>query len=481
MHPRNETGEPPPKDKVPPDKVANQQTKNETSVNKKVNLYTKNDTNTTFLVMIEASEELEKNVGKFSHLKIAKEIFELNLKDVIKIKIKGRNRLGIEFANYTAANEFIGNKILRDKGYNLFIPYNQISCKGIIRNIDTQFTAEEIYNMTVSPVKISNILRLNRKVFNRDGKAEYIPTQTVLFTFEGINLPRQITLYSLPFAVSPYISPVTQCYNCLLFGHTSKQCRSKQKCSNCGMVIETEETEKKNEEALDEENTPNEDRHKACKTCCYYCKSNDHKSTAKACPEYQRQVSIKRLMAWDNLSYFDASQLCKKNYLNTNSESTIIDPRDFPTLRSQNKNQQNITGVHQRRTSYLETNNKTKRSYGHVASSSPKRRVALNNSSGYDKDLHESLLYFPNSRPQKQVKINSEENTRTPCTSSIVKPVSATEKITNVETIYKSFNNLTGDDKLKVKDLIINHFARVGTADYDNPMDSGGNSDEDMF
>ncbi|KAG5876749.1 hypothetical protein JTB14_033081 [Gonioctena quinquepunctata] len=59
-----------------------------------------------FLVMIEAKEETVQ-VGTYDHLKIATEILDLQLRDIKKVKIKGINKLGIEFCTPESANKFV--------------------------------------------------------------------------------------------------------------------------------------------------------------------------------------------------------------------------------------------------------------------------------------------------------------------------------------------------------------------------------------
>lgn len=71
---------------------------------------------------------------------------------------------------------------------------------------------------------------MNRKVLMGEtgDKIEYLPTSTIMITFEGVVLPRYISISYLSFPVTPYLPPVTQCYKCLIFGHTSTQCKGKK-------------------------------------------------------------------------------------------------------------------------------------------------------------------------------------------------------------------------------------------------------------
>lgn len=61
---------------------------------------------------------------------------------------------------------------------------------------------------------------------------KYVKTGTCFLTFSGKSIPRSVNLYGLDLEVENYIMPVTQCYNCFLFGHTKNQCRGKLNVKN---------------------------------------------------------------------------------------------------------------------------------------------------------------------------------------------------------------------------------------------------------
>ncbi|KAJ8910220.1 hypothetical protein NQ315_015912 [Exocentrus adspersus] len=131
------------------------------------------------------------NVGNYNHLSIAKEIFNLKLEHVLNNK-KGKNRISIEFKNYNAANNFISNQSLITKGYEMLVPANNVSSKGIIRYVDKIITEEELLNYTEcknANIKITEVRRLKRKI--NDNNIKYIPTGTVCFTFSGKTLPKE--------------------------------------------------------------------------------------------------------------------------------------------------------------------------------------------------------------------------------------------------------------------------------------------------
>ena len=82
------------------------------------------------------------------------------------------------------------------------------------------------------------------------------------------------------------------------YGHTRKNCKGKEKCFNCAEDCHLKDSLENNDEY-------------PCTTKCFYCKNN-HKTTSKNCPEYNRQKNIKQLMAFENITFFDANESCRK-------------------------------------------------------------------------------------------------------------------------------------------------------------------------
>ncbi|KAL1488728.1 hypothetical protein ABEB36_014527 [Hypothenemus hampei] len=263
----------------------------EDNINKKV-LYSSDDFG-PYVVYIEASENLKKI-------------------DIRLVKNKGSNRLAVEFTNFVSANNFLNNKRLVDKGYNLFIPYNFVTCKGVVRRVDLEFSEEVLMSNCRSNATILNIKRISRKNISNDS-VDFIPTGTIIVTFRVVFIARINT------------------------------------------------------------------------------------NRSKSCPEFLRQLEIKKLMAFENLTYYDASNSVKKNYVSKGD--MIFNSNDFPKILSNKPNNinhdQRIT-PNQRRNEHC-SNNKTKRSFAQVTNNtSPKKRIILK--SYNNKAINDCLLY-PNGRP----------------------------------------------------------------------------------
>lgn len=353
----------------------------QTEIEKPAILYSSSDKG-PFFVYLESTEKVGYNIGKANNIKIARDIFNLKLADVKKITHKGLNRISIEFISYISANNFVNNKTLINKGYKIFIPFNFVTSKGLARQVDTDISEQELLKCCSvnGGIEILNVKRLNRKVL-KDKEITYEPTGTVLFTFRGVNLPRAVHFYNLLYNISVYISPVTQCFKCLRYGHTRLNCKGKERCFNCGEFKHVDEG-----------------KETKCATICLFCKDS-HKSTSKICPEHIRQKNIKELMAYENLSFFEASEICKKTYIS--KDDFVINKDDFPELKNKSKVSYSqrtsdlIIEPNNRRTSTFKSN-PVKRTFQQVLSNNTNKKRMIHKT--YDKKAHEDILFNPNGR-----------------------------------------------------------------------------------
>lgn len=111
---------------------------------------------------------LESEAGSLSCQKVGKLFCNNPNFGVNKVSRRGRNRVAIFFDNFKRANSFIEDtKFLETNKFKAFIPHNLISCKGLIRNIDINFSEEEILN-NIKPIgsnrTIINIRRIKKKI-----------------------------------------------------------------------------------------------------------------------------------------------------------------------------------------------------------------------------------------------------------------------------------------------------------------------------
>lgn len=207
------------------------------------------------------------------------------------IKSLGRNRVSIEFTNADAANKFLDLSCLPANKYKATIPTFNISRMGLIRGIPTDWSMEELVLALELPEGCGRVMkarRLNRKK-SADGTIEWIPTQSVVLTFDGQYLPKHVYCFNTSLVVETYQLPTIQCHNCCRFGHIKTQCRSKPRCYKCAQNHSGD--------------TCNVEADKAsCLSCSGY-----HFAINPVCLEHSRQKAIKITMSEQNVSYAEAA------------------------------------------------------------------------------------------------------------------------------------------------------------------------------
>nr|XP_049703858.1 uncharacterized protein LOC126056141 [Helicoverpa armigera] len=170
-------------------------------------------------------------------LKFAQFLHKNNVKGISEggIKSLGRNKLAIEFKTASEANSFVESDFLTSNNYSAKIPRFQITRMGIVRDIPTDWTLEDLVSGVETPRNCGEVIRARRLNFkNKKGDTvTWSPSSTVVLTFAGQTLPERVFCYNASLPVSVYHLPTIQCRNCLRFGHIRSQCRSKARCFKC--------------------------------------------------------------------------------------------------------------------------------------------------------------------------------------------------------------------------------------------------------
>ncbi|CAG9762699.1 unnamed protein product [Ceutorhynchus assimilis] len=189
------------------------------------------------------------------------------------------------------------------------------------------FSEKEILKILKSSVPIKAVQRRFKFVLDKDGNKVKVPRQQIIVTFDNLVLPQFVYVYRLRYEVDTWYSPVTQCYNCLNFGHTASQCKSKKRCKTCSKIL--------NDEGLCTD----------CEIFCVHCKDNSHISTSKKCPKYNNQVKIKQAMANLNVSFKEAEKIVDNpsyaSIVSKNKFTPLSSKTDFPELPPNYRNQSN--------------------------------------------------------------------------------------------------------------------------------------------
>lgn len=255
------------------------------------------------------------------------------------IKRIGRNRVAVSFYSADDANSFLSSPALTQQKYRAFVPSFNVTRLGLVRGVPSNWSPEEVLELIQVPensggARPVKIRRLNYKKNNTDGTYCWLPSETIVITFDGQILPNRIFMCFNSLPVEQYKLPTIQCFRCCRFGHTKEKCRSMPRCYRCG------DSHTGDTCAI----VPQEG------TCCNCPQGlgGGHFATSKVCPEFGRQAAIKKTMADEHISYSEASsrhvRVLKKSYANVTGsfspqgsssykKTTFRSPRSPPPSR----------------------------------------------------------------------------------------------------------------------------------------------------
>lgn len=278
-----------------------------------------------------------KNNMKLHRMSIGKILFKSNsiFKDKItEISQLGKSKVKVELNNAISANNLTTSDLLNNEELETYIPDFNLYKFGLVRGIDIEISPQEIIEEARSEYKIISARRETRRRKTNDS-FEIISLASCILKFDGQKLPNHIFLYGIRCEVSPYIPPVIQCFNCLRYGHMSKSCKSKTRCSRC--------------------QGPHPSKDCEAAMVCLYCKS-DHSALYRKCPEFFKQKQIKKLMTLNNLTHLQAKKMVTSSYATITSENlpNLKSFSDFPSMERSRVVSNNIPSTSHASTSFAQ-------------------------------------------------------------------------------------------------------------------------------
>lgn len=364
------------------------------------------DSDAPFLVHVSKKENEPSSGVSLRPIHFGYFLSKNNIKNVLADGVKhvGRNRISVEFKSATDANSFLELPTLTQYNYEAVIPSYNITRMGIIRNMPTEWSLEEIVEELNSDLplrglgKIVRARRLNRKVRNDDGTPSWVPTQSVVLTFSGQRLPEYVYGFFNSIPVETYLLPTIQCNKCCRFGHVKSQCRSKPRCFICSQPHEGEACDKTS-------------------PTCLFC-SGSHRANDQTCPEFDRQKKIKYVMSTENKSYQEASARYPRTGMRSYSGTTS----KVPTIVC--SSQASSPRIPQK-TSYRKT------------VFTPRRTSTPASSPGYDRRAHQRLTESPSSSLSNGCAISN---------TTISTSDSSMPKVNEVSSVLNFFSRLSEVD-----------------------------------
>ena len=181
----------------------------------------------------------------------------------------------MEFTSADSANLFVKHSAFTGPN-KLFIPSFNVTRMGIVRNVPSDWSDEEVMDNIEVPEGCGKVLKLRRINIKRqiEGQTQYVPSETMVITFDGQVRTQRIYIAYSSLPISKYEFSTIQCFKCYRFGHVAEKCRSSERCFRCGEGHQGKNCSLPVEKAK-----------------CISCSGN-HDSTDRKCPEFERQKKL---------------------------------------------------------------------------------------------------------------------------------------------------------------------------------------------
>lgn len=256
------------------------------------------------------------------------------------------------------------------------------SCKGVIsayelKNEDSETLLNYLNTQNVIEVKMHQ-KTINGQTFN---------TGLVFITFGTNTLPEYLTVGLLRVRVRPYIPTPMRCFSCHKYGHTSKNCTTKDnpKCYNCNQ----------------DKHIHNKEDKCTNQAVCVNCNETGHNSYNRNCSEYKRQIDIQTIKVTQNVSLAEAvkrSNLKRSTYAQVTStqiETTCkCQHCDYHQQKTSNKNPEIITSNTQETTTNSNKRLRLQKTNSHELSTDEEsiKKIKMNTTEREDDEEDEYMI-----------------------------------------------------------------------------------------
>lgn len=149
---------------------------------------------------------------------------------------------------------------------------------------------------------------------------KYIDSDSYIIRFRITTVPPSVIYMGKRLHLVPFVEKVRRCQKCQRFGHVARICRTSDKnavCQRCGKLVSSHSCNNNVNEACTAEKP-------SCINCVRHKlpdSAAEHEASSNSCPIFQKQRKLKKIMAYHNVSYSEASSMLESNNYQQPSES----------------------------------------------------------------------------------------------------------------------------------------------------------------
>ena len=176
-------------------------------------------------------------------------------------------------------------------------------CRGVIRCYELRGVSDD---EIVDGLEKCGVVGAKRVRVKKGG--EEMDTDTVILTFDGLDLPEKVPVGYTMVNVRMYIPNPMRCFTCHRYGHTTASCRGTKTCGQCGGSDHVSED---------------------CTSTKHYCVNcgegqTPHKVFDKKCPALLKEREIMNLKVKNRLSFREARNLYEATHPRKTYAQTAI-------------------------------------------------------------------------------------------------------------------------------------------------------------
>ncbi|XP_026482077.1 uncharacterized protein LOC113389234 [Ctenocephalides felis] len=265
-------------------------------------------------------ESYNKNIGRLHPMALGKKIHDAwpNMKtNLEEIGVIGKNKVKLILSNGVTANRLLDGDFFKSNNLRAYIPKYLTVRTGIIFDVDSELSEEEIVDVIESEYPIVGVKCIRSKKENH----KTYKSQCVKLTFKGTKLPEKVAIHSVKCPVTPFVKKVIQCHKCWRFGHVRDQCRGEVRCPKCA----------ENHALQDCINTDD------LRCCLCFGK---HAAYNRECPIFMKYKKIYEIMATQNLAFHEARSVVENNKyarITRGSLTNLDKEKNFPVISTESR------------------------------------------------------------------------------------------------------------------------------------------------
>lgn len=219
------------------------------------------------------------SVSTYNTVKLSRCLDSLVPGQITEIRLNRRkNVIAVDTASAAACDTLLQQTILCDTQVQVHVPRSMDSLSGVIRDVDSELSLEELASLLRADVEVLRVRRLGTST-------------TVCITFASKVMPTHVKVGYVRHPVRPYESRPLQCKKCHKLGHIAACCTSGARCVTCSGPHDS-------------------------KDCisnvvkCINC-GKPHDATSPLCPYLRREKEICKMRSHMPITYSEACSAVK--------------------------------------------------------------------------------------------------------------------------------------------------------------------------